>query len=260
MRRELFLKNWLVNRSGKEGHFTAGDFMEEHVNDGLQDMSERSDSSWDDSRQREAVAPNIMMMADLKNHWGAGVGLEPRRERHPEPHSRPEMRTLLALYKSEELHCFRAGRSYDLSADDTNTFARGYETLRTGKLEKWISTTTRARNVEALAAQTSNVFNLAELQRTSGRVAENAGSKDIGSGSEEDTEEEDEDQDGSKDGDADEIVAEDESGDADARLTAGQVVMVDGELVIEIMEDDDEGVGDVEDEGEDDDDDDEEER
>ncbi|PSR83601.1 hypothetical protein PHLCEN_2v5681 [Hermanssonia centrifuga] len=75
-------------------------------------------------------------MVDLKNHWGDGLGLKPHCNKHPEPHSRPEMRKFLELYKTVELHRFRIGRLYDREAEDVNTFAQGIARLKKGKLKK----------------------------------------------------------------------------------------------------------------------------
>ncbi|THG97017.1 hypothetical protein EW026_g4918 [Hermanssonia centrifuga] len=114
----------------------AGDIMQERLNLELEEMISRNNAEWDDTRVREVIAPNINYMVDLKNHWGDGLGLKPRRNKHPEPHSRPELRKLLELYKVEELHRFRVGRSYDREAEDVNTFREGISRLEKGKLKK----------------------------------------------------------------------------------------------------------------------------
>ncbi|KAJ3559455.1 hypothetical protein NM688_g327 [Phlebia brevispora] len=146
-RKAIFFKNWLVNTAGEAGRFKPGDIMQEALNLVLEEMIRRNDTDWDTPRVREVIAPNVAFMNDLKNHWGDGLGLAPRRSRHPEPHSRPEMRTLLQVYNQEELHMFRAGRSYDRNAEDVDTFAKGIAALEKGKLKRWIDTTIRARNL-----------------------------------------------------------------------------------------------------------------
>ncbi|KAJ3553132.1 hypothetical protein NM688_g3779 [Phlebia brevispora] len=157
--RALFLKNWLVNTKGQAGHFKPGDLMEEGLNLILEEMLSRNDANWDDPRVRDVIAPNVQYMADLKNHWGEGLGLAPRRSRHPEPHSRPELRTLLQLYKQEELHMFQSGRSYDRSADDVDIVTKGAEKLRKGKLKKWIDITMRARDLASTMGTTTQSTN-----------------------------------------------------------------------------------------------------
>ncbi|KAJ3535139.1 hypothetical protein NM688_g7020 [Phlebia brevispora] len=163
-RKVIFLKNWLVNTAGEAGRFKAGDIMQEALNLVLEEMIRRNDMEWDTPRVCQVIAPNVALMNDLKNHWRDGLGLAPRRSKHPEPHSHPELRTLLSIYKTEELHMFRAGRFYDQFVDDVDTFTNGITKLRKGKLQKWVDSTTNARNLAAANAaqgtvQLDSIFN-----------------------------------------------------------------------------------------------------
>ncbi|KAF7797543.1 hypothetical protein EIP86_008743 [Pleurotus ostreatoroseus] len=200
-KKAVFLKNWLVNTVGEAGRFKAGDIMQEALNLVLQEMISHNDAEWDSPRVREIIAPNVAFMNDLKNHWGDGLGLASRRSKHPEPHSRPEIRTLLELYKTEELHMFRAGRSYNRAAEDVDTFSKGIANLQNGKLKKWIDTTIRARDLaKEKVADTVNLDSILN---------------DVQDEDEDDFEEEAE------------------------GLTAGEISIVGGEMVIDVAGDDD---------------------
>ncbi|KAI1790500.1 hypothetical protein LXA43DRAFT_973673 [Ganoderma leucocontextum] len=122
--REAFLRNWLVNPSGQPGRTMEGDLYQEHLNRELEEAISRGGSEWDSRFIRKVVAPNVQRFIELKNEWGTGVGLAERRGRHVVPHSRPEIRTLLATYKAEHLHRFRSGRAYTAQASP-NTFRDG---------------------------------------------------------------------------------------------------------------------------------------
>ncbi|KAH9934138.1 uncharacterized protein B0H18DRAFT_841114, partial [Fomitopsis serialis] len=110
--RTLFLRNWLVNPSGESGRHQEGDLMQEHLNLALEDAVQRSGSEWDGKLIRDVIARNVHYFVDLKNGWGQSIGLAKRKGYHPEPHSKPEVSTLLRVYKETHLHQFMAGRSY----------------------------------------------------------------------------------------------------------------------------------------------------
>ncbi len=93
--RDVFLRNWLVNPSGEPGRTIEGDLFEEHLNLILEEAIEKKGAEWDSRFIREVIAPCAIRFMELKHQWGLGVGLAKRRGKHPEPHSRPEIRTLL---------------------------------------------------------------------------------------------------------------------------------------------------------------------
>ncbi|KAI0730873.1 hypothetical protein C8Q76DRAFT_613345 [Earliella scabrosa] len=201
--RQTFLENWLVNPSGEPDGNQEGDLMEEHYNRVLEEFVERKSMEWDDPYLQEVVAPNVDHFSGLKNTWGTGVGLAERRGRHPEPHSRPEMKILLNEYATCELHSFRSGRKYHSdSTPTTDMFQAGLESLEGGKLQKWVKETTRSRSVAM------------EI---------------IGEGEQDEGEEE---------GEPEPVLGNEEVGDEDstAMQTRGRMRLVDGELVVEYDE------------------------
>ena len=159
--RDVFLRNWLVNPSGEPGRTMEGDLYQEHLNRELEEAIGRGGSEWDSKFIRQVVAPNVQRFIELKNEWGTGVGLGERSGRHTVPHSRPEIRTLLATYKEEGLHTFRSGRTYT-SSSTTNTFRDGAVNLEKDKLQKFKNDTTRVR-VHALSASESAAAQIGEM-------------------------------------------------------------------------------------------------
>lgn len=111
---------------------------------------ERKDMEWDANFMRNVIAPNIYELSQLKRDWRKGSGLAEKRGNHPEPHSNPELRILLDAFSREELHQFRQGRQYNTAAKQPpvyDTFGRGFELLSAGKLEQWVTSSIRVRDV-----------------------------------------------------------------------------------------------------------------
>ena len=137
-------------------------------------------------------------MARVKTDLRDGVGLEAKSGRHSDPHTRPEVKTLLALYARHQLHSWRAGRTIDRG--DVDNFQPGWEKLAKGKLRKWVAETVRSRGMGSATQPVAEVDGV------------------------------DSDEEGSED--------EDDSGDLDAASvppTFGSIRMVDGELVIDTI-------------------------
>jgi len=121
--------------------------MQEHLNLALEDAVQRSGSEWDGKLIRDVISRNVHYFVDLKNGWGQSVGLAKRKGYHPEPHSKPEVSTLLRVYKETHLHRFMAVRSYTSSSSTADTYRAGVVSLQAGRLEKWIIESTRGRNL-----------------------------------------------------------------------------------------------------------------
>ena len=119
--------------------------MQEHLNLALEEAVKRSGSEWDGPLIRDIISRNIHHFTELKNGWGETVGLAKRKGYHPEPHSQPEVKTLLQVYREEGLHHFTPGRSYGSSHATKDTFTLGIESLQAGKLTQWILDSTRGR-------------------------------------------------------------------------------------------------------------------
>lgn len=143
--RELILRSWLVNLTGKPGKFCAGDLNQEHFNRLLQMIVERKGAEYGAPFICNTIARNLHHLARLKQEWNGSIGLAKRSGSHTEPHTRPEVRTLLHLYQTTKLHHYCVGR--DNEVDNIDEFEQGMDSLREGKLKKWIQASVRQKNI-----------------------------------------------------------------------------------------------------------------
>jgi len=144
--REAFLANWIINPCGEPGRFVAGDKFQEQLQDEMYEHIGRKDRGFDENYMRKVIAPNAYRFVLIKKAVSEGIGLTKKGGKHTEPHTKPEMRTLMSVYQSEQLHLFRRGRTY--SEDDlrkVDDLGRGATKLAGGKLESWVLETMRAR-------------------------------------------------------------------------------------------------------------------
>ncbi|KAI0682786.1 hypothetical protein BC835DRAFT_1297911 [Cytidiella melzeri] len=141
--KDAFLRNILINPSGKAGRYMEGDLYLEHLNLELEDMIKKKSAEWDSPHLRNVIAPNTAHFVTLKNSLHEGIGLAKMRGCHTVPHSRPEVKTLLKTYAKYNLHRLRPGRHYRDIKSDLNTIGKGVKVLMEGKLKKWISESTR---------------------------------------------------------------------------------------------------------------------
>ncbi|KAJ7266414.1 hypothetical protein B0H12DRAFT_1010765 [Mycena haematopus] len=130
------LNNWLLNLCGEIGKFVEGDLMQEWNNKWLQVMVPRRGAEFDDKYYREIVAPNVLHFIKLKEDIESAFELKRRSKAHTSPHLRDETKVLLTLYKEEQLHLFRSGRSMGHAA--VNRFDRGYSRLVAGKMDEFL--------------------------------------------------------------------------------------------------------------------------
>ncbi|KAJ7762121.1 hypothetical protein B0H16DRAFT_1311993, partial [Mycena metata] len=142
----------LINLQGLPGHFEEGDYVVEFFNRLLEDIVQHKNAQFDDNFIRNVVARNLHHIAELKLAWRTGTGMAPKSHSHTDPHTQPEMKTLLKLYHTEELHSRRPGRQID--DRDTDDFARGVRNLRNGGLDKWIKKTLRTRRKQTTPSDT----------------------------------------------------------------------------------------------------------
>ncbi|KAJ7876307.1 hypothetical protein B0H14DRAFT_3130444, partial [Mycena olivaceomarginata] len=121
--KEALLNNWLINLTGELGKFIEGDLMQEWNNRWLSDFSGQRGGDYDDKFYRETIAPNVLHFLKIKKIWSPHLNSSAAANPTPRP---------IFLYKDEELHSFRSGRSMGHAA--VNQFDRGYQRLENGKL------------------------------------------------------------------------------------------------------------------------------
>lgn len=144
---EGFLQNWLVNPSGKPGLFVAGDKFQEQLQDEMYEHIGRKDRGFDEDYMQKVIAPNAYRFVLVKKATIEGLGLAVRAGKHAEPHTNAETRKLLQIHQDEQLHLFRAGRTYGAAHRTVDNLGRGVNSLMGGKLASWVHDTTRARRL-----------------------------------------------------------------------------------------------------------------
>jgi hypothetical protein len=77
----------------------------------------------------------------IKENMEFAFELKRRSKSHTSPHLRNETKILLQLYKDEEVHSFRSGRSMGHAA--VNQFDQGYQRLENGKLTEYLEHSTK---------------------------------------------------------------------------------------------------------------------
>ncbi|KAJ7847404.1 hypothetical protein B0H13DRAFT_2362517 [Mycena leptocephala] len=134
--KQALLNNWLLNLKGEIGKFLEGDLMQEWNNKWLQQIAGERGGDFDDKFYRKTIAPNVLHFLKIKEDMESAFELKRRSKSHTSPHLRDETKILLQLYKDEELHSFRSGRSMGHAA--VNQFDRGYHRLQDGKLAEYL--------------------------------------------------------------------------------------------------------------------------
>ncbi|KAJ6478884.1 hypothetical protein C8R45DRAFT_1076622 [Mycena sanguinolenta] len=112
--KETLLDNWLLYLKEELGKCIEGDLMQEWNNRWLEDIAGRRGGEFDEKFYRKNCCAKP----------------------HTSPHLRDETKILLRMYKDEELHRFRSGRSMGHAA--VNRFDRGYQRLDNGKMAEYL--------------------------------------------------------------------------------------------------------------------------
>lgn len=134
--RTMFLRNWLVNLSGETGRYLEKDLMQEHHNATLEERSKRQGMSWDSKQMRDVHSRTVQHIERIKKELRPALALSPKGWKHTAPHDRPEIKILLDVYRTTQLHTFGQGRQYQSSIDFVDNFTQGVEKLEM-KLDKW---------------------------------------------------------------------------------------------------------------------------
>ncbi|KDQ52935.1 hypothetical protein JAAARDRAFT_50112 [Jaapia argillacea MUCL 33604] len=104
--RDAFMDNWVVNVKGQEGCNIEGDLMQEHFNLDLEEQVDRKDIDFNNLFMTDVTSQNLHHLSHIKSEIEEGLGLKAHTTKHTSPHLRPEVKVLLDLYQSEELHCW----------------------------------------------------------------------------------------------------------------------------------------------------------
>ncbi|KAJ7765118.1 hypothetical protein B0H14DRAFT_2403154 [Mycena olivaceomarginata] len=134
--KEAMLNNWFMFLSEDIRIAVEGDITQEWSNKWMEGMLSKRGGEWDDKFYRQTISPNVRHFLQLKEDMESAFELKRRGKAHTSPHLRDETKILLRMYKEEELHYFRSGRSMGHAA--VNRFDRGYQRLRQGKMAEFL--------------------------------------------------------------------------------------------------------------------------
>ncbi|KAJ7779878.1 hypothetical protein B0H16DRAFT_1830349, partial [Mycena metata] len=107
------LMSMVLNPDGEPGDFKACDIYQELLNRCIDPIVQRKDADYGSNHVRNVWSRNIKDIYELKTEFRSGLDLKKRSGKHKKPHERPEIKTLLPLYRDLELHKRRPGRTYD---------------------------------------------------------------------------------------------------------------------------------------------------
>ena len=103
----------------------------------------RKDRGFDENYMRKVIAPNAHRFVLIKKSVNEGLGLAPRKGKHTEPHTNPEIKKLMDVYKAQQLHSFKRGRTYGGDVRKVDDLGRGMTKLVGEKLASWVLETTQ---------------------------------------------------------------------------------------------------------------------
>ncbi|KAJ6501094.1 hypothetical protein C8R47DRAFT_1108867 [Mycena vitilis] len=138
--RDGILNNWLLNIKGELGEWIPADLHQERYSKWLEDMMQKHGGEFDNKFYRQTISPNVHHFLQIKEEIRTAFAFEPRGETHTSPDVDGELHLLLSVFKEEEVHFFRSGRSMGHVA--VNQFARGSRRLEEGKLEDFLTGST----------------------------------------------------------------------------------------------------------------------
>ncbi|KAJ7167104.1 hypothetical protein C8R46DRAFT_1163398 [Mycena filopes] len=109
------------------------------------DIAGRRGGEFDENFYHRTVAPNVFRFLKMIKGIESAFQLKRRGKAHTSPHLRDETKILLKLYKDEELHSFRSGRSLGHAA--INCFDRGYQRLDESKMDEFLARSAEYANI-----------------------------------------------------------------------------------------------------------------
>lgn len=188
-----------------------GDLYQEQLQDELYEQIGGKDAAFADKYVQHVIVPNVHHFVCVKKDINESLRLVQRSGKHTAPHADPELQKLMDTYQAEELHLFRRGQTYDGDETQIDHLGKGYEHLQDGKLIAWITETMRACNLD-------------KSQPTTGQGPTNTESSTL---------------DVVVTKEVDELAGV-ETDKGPVILTPGLIWMVNGSIIIDILEDDDE--------------------
>ncbi|KAF4568361.1 hypothetical protein EYR40_010237 [Pleurotus pulmonarius] len=136
------LNNWLVNPSGKAGHWHELDLLQEHYNLLIKTMFNSRDADFDSEFLQQAVALNIQGFSQLREALTSFFGIASNKGHHTDPKLDGDINMMGAHHFQNDLFHFHAGRRQSWKAPDF--LATGIDKLAAGQLNTFKARTLKA--------------------------------------------------------------------------------------------------------------------
>ncbi|KAF9015920.1 hypothetical protein BDZ89DRAFT_1141827 [Hymenopellis radicata] len=146
--KDAIWNNWLVNITGELGKWIEDGLLQEHYNKWLEDMVAKHGGTFDDPFFRSTISPNVDFFLRLKEELETAFELCSRGKTHTSSSLSDVIHILMRIYREDQLHYFRTGRSMGFAALDLINI--GFLTLSNGKLAAFLSSSTKHAKLLAL--------------------------------------------------------------------------------------------------------------
>ncbi|KAJ7304618.1 hypothetical protein DFH08DRAFT_1089178 [Mycena albidolilacea] len=133
------LENYLVNSTGKRGHWFELDLLQEHFNFWIKALFNSKSHDFDSKHLSEAVGLNISGISSLRERFPGLFGLKKNGGKHREVRVSDDINRLGAHFRGEHILVWEAGRSHPYQVG--NEFSAGMTVLKGGQLQKFLERT-----------------------------------------------------------------------------------------------------------------------
>jgi hypothetical protein len=181
--RDAFLMNYLIKtKDTVSAHFLPGDLVQEHHIKVINDMLARKDAEYSSPFVQDIISPNASRIGDFMSDMTKAIGLKAKTGAHTESSTEVERGKLLRLFRTEQVHRFRPGRTYEVHAPSVQhtQWEMGMKKFRTDLFPKWQAETCRVRGVRARGSAPSCTANSPNLTQETEDDQEKKDDEDAG--------------------------------------------------------------------------------
>ncbi|KAJ6544427.1 hypothetical protein B0H19DRAFT_1380669 [Mycena capillaripes] len=133
------LENYLVNPTGKIGHWLELDLLQEHFNFWIKALFNSKSHDFDGKHLSEAVGLNIAGISKLREHFPGLFGLKKNGQKHRDVVAVDDINRLGAHFRQEHILEWESGRDQPYVVG--NEFSEGVHTLDSGTLKAFLART-----------------------------------------------------------------------------------------------------------------------
>ncbi|KAE9383972.1 hypothetical protein BT96DRAFT_1008576 [Gymnopus androsaceus JB14] len=131
--KDAIWNNWLVNVTGELGKWITDDLLQEHYNQWLEDMVQKSGGTYDNTFLWKIILPNVKFFLQLKEQIEGALDLFKCLKSHTSPHLRDEFKQLLTMHGNDTLHFFYS--RYSMGHAAVSLVNGGFNKLDNGQLQ-----------------------------------------------------------------------------------------------------------------------------